>query len=154
MFGPPDDFMYHTLAQFAGAVKGLGWQMILKFHPGASDEINIKHTNVVRKLGTPGVATKDNFEACLMAANVVASYGPSNGLIEAAILDKPTLCVGGEEAPFQSVPADPDAISITLSALQYEGAQPGVRDLAAHVGEATEQVADLISEVCDLDGIV
>lgn len=152
LFGAPQEFMFNTLAQFAGAVKGLDWHLILKHHPGESQDLTQKHQNIVRNIGPDAVATRENLKLCFAASDVVASFGPSNALIEASILNKPTLCIGEDVPPFPSVPSDPNAISLMLTGMLGDGASKGVRALAPHVGEATAKVAEFIREVCDLDG--
>lgn len=148
LLGELGDYPYMAFGEFCGAVRGLGWNLILKFHPSAGEDVNKTHRDIVRKVGAGGVATVEHFGLAVQASDVVAAFGPSNALIEASILDKPTLCVGADVPPFISVPANADAISGILMELRNETANPGVRRLAAYVGEATQRVSEYIAEVC------
>lgn len=148
LFGEMGDYPYLTFSEFCGAVKGLGWNMVLSFHPSSPKENNERHMEIAKQIGISGIATGEHFGLVLQASDVVASFGPSNALIEASILGKPGLCVGGEDQLIASVPPNADAISGMLMELRGKEASPGVRNLAAHVGEATQRVADYIAEVC------
>jgi len=148
LLGEIGDFPYVTFSEFCGAIRGLGWNLILKLHPSGSTTIAQTYRDITKRIGVPGVVTSEHLGLALQASDVVASFGPSNGLIEASILGKPTLCVGAEVSPITSAPANADAISGILTDMRGKDENPGVRRLAAHVGEATQRVVDYITEVC------
>lgn len=148
LLGEIGDFPYAAFGELCGAVKGLGWNLILKVHPSGSTDINKTHRDIIKKVGVSGVATSEHLGLTIQAADVVTSFGPSNGLIEASIVGKPTICIGADVSPLTCVPANADAISGMLMSMRGQEENSGVRGLAAHVGEATQKVADYVSEVC------
>ena len=142
------DYMLGTFAQFCQAVKGLGWQLLLLHHHHSSDELANHYIQIARENGVMGVTTREHFRECLTAADVVAAFGPSNALIEAAVLGRGVLCVGAEVPPLPSAPPEANAIAVALTA-QQEPPQ-AVRDLAPYIGEATRRVAKVIADAVQI----
>lgn len=151
LLGPPPVHAYQVFEAFCLAVRALGWQLILKLHPRGEEAIGRTHWEIQNRVGVKGIATPDHLGYCLQAADVVASYGVSNGLIEAAAgFGKPVLAVSGTAPPIPGAPGDPDAIALELSRLKDTAPPPQVVELAPHLGEATQRVAQFIEEVLEL----
>ena len=136
-----------TFIEFCRAVNSIGWYAIVMFHFRASGEINDWHMKTAKEHKIKGIALRDNFHAALMASDVVTAFGPSNALIEASVIDKPTICIGVETPEMVCVPPNAEAISMELTRLRGQGANPKTRALCGPIGQATNNVTAWISEV-------
>ena len=151
LLGPPAVHQFQVFEAFALAAKALNWQLIVKAHPRGTEEIAQEHLRIMRNVKVKGVITKDHLGPCMQAADVVAAYGTSNALIEAAAgLNKPVLAVAAEARPLPYAAGDPDAIAVKLTELRGTEPSEQVRQLGPYIGEATQRVAKFLEEVFGL----
>jgi hypothetical protein len=71
------------------AAKKAGWQLIWKLHPGDGQGREGQATQLAASYRVPALVTRHHLAIVLAASDVVLSVGPSNVLVEAALVDRP-----------------------------------------------------------------
>jgi len=142
---------------YAGFLKvaALGdFQTIVKLHPSAGKASNDWHLKQAQDAGVKGMITAQYLDLCMASADLIVSVGPSNLLIEASMLGKPSVCVHGfdmEQEIISTEIADmADAIEVGLSDHWQKNFHPeGIIARYAHKndGQATQRVLDLIKRI-------
>jgi hypothetical protein len=135
---------------FLGASLGADWQAIVKLHPGNSQESADEHIKLAQNMGTSALVTPLYLDLVLAASDLIVSAGPSNVVIEAAMLNVRSVSTYGYPDDEQVITCEPDGLAETIEA--GLAAEP---DLAAFVekyahrndGGATERVLELIGRI-------
>lgn len=132
------------------------WTAFIKLHPSADQASAKMHVDLVRECGLKAAVTPHYLEMVLGAADLVVSAGPSNILIEAAMLGVPGVSVFGYDDDHAVITCDPStigkAVKQGLSPLwreKFKDIRP--RFLAKYAGpadgKATERVLKLVKEI-------
>lgn len=98
-------------------------QLIVKLHPGESQNIEQEYIRFFSELGTKALITREYFEIALSAADMVIGLGPSNALIDTAIMGVPGVCVRmpGYSMNHPAMPeVEPDEVRIAVDEFDYD----------------------------------
>lgn len=80
---------------FLGAAKEAGWQPVVKLHPNAGQASHHEHAKLATEAGVKCLVTPSYLDIVMQAADLVVAMGPSNILIEAALMGVPAVSVLG-----------------------------------------------------------
>lgn len=155
------DLVAECYAAFLEAAKGADWQAIVKLHPNAGQASHQRHAKLASEMGVRCLVTPSYLDIVMQAADLVVAMGPSNILIEAAMLGVPIVSVLGfadDEAVITCEPGEQGAaIGRGLGEeRRREFAElrgPFVEKYAyANDGGATERVLELVGELSGVQG--
>lgn len=96
-------------AAYLEAAKDQSWRSLIKLHPSAGEPSHQEHAKQASQMGIPVMLTAQYLDLALAAADLVVAVGPSNILIEAALIGVPTVSVHGfqqDEAVLTCMPGE------------------------------------------------
>ncbi len=95
------DLVAESYAAFLRAAKDADWQPVVKLHPNAGQASHHEHAKAAEEAGIKCLVTPSYLDIVMQAADLVVAMGPSNILIEAAMLGTPIISLlsfTGDEA--------------------------------------------------------
>lgn len=120
-------------------------QLIIKLHPGEAPGIEQEYHRFLTEMGTKALVTRQYFEIVLSAADMVVSLGPSNSVVDAAIMNVPSVCIKmpGYTFDHPAIPeVEPDEIRIAVDEYQKWDRDDFVFQMTGNqIGKAGKNVA-------------
>lgn len=155
------------IAMLTAAANHPDWQLVIKMHPGEPANAERAYAQAAQDYGVDVVITRQYLELVLSAADVLVALGPSNVLVDAALMDVPGICLrlpgfqmdGAavvEIEPSTGAQDDADALAAAIErALTIEGQAEWTAQRADLIyrnayladGKATARVATLCKEL-------
>ncbi len=146
------DGVEESYINFLTAAKSMsGIEYIIKTHPNGRNRD--WHAKKADEMGVRCVVVEQYLDVVLQAMTCGISYGPSNVVLEAAILNKPTISINGFKSDPEIITIEPDVESIKKAMISsIVGVPPSMqRFLAKYVGipdgKATARVAKYVEDV-------
>ena len=109
------DALPRAYAAFVEAAASEGWFVLWSMHPGEPPAWQQQHAARLNAAGVRGAVLRSHVRLALGAADVVVAAGPSNFLVEAAILGVPPVSVSVPNYRFPQAP--PWTVRPTASAI-------------------------------------
>ncbi|HID24790.1 MAG TPA: hypothetical protein EYP14_20655 [Planctomycetaceae bacterium] len=156
------DALPKAYAAFTEAAAREGWFVLWSMHPGEPQAWQQEHAARLSAAGVRGAVIRSHVSVALGAADAVVTAGPSNFLVESAILGIPPVCIAIPNYRFPAAP--PWTVRPTASAVARrvnailadpESARARLpaavdRYAAGADGQATRRALDFIISRCGI----